>query len=216
MNKVTTVAEAVSHLKDGDTLFVGGFLQCGSPETLLAELIRVGTKHLTAVNNDFGIATTNMVKVFAAGQVDKTISSFLGMNPCAEQKQLDEPQNVTLVPQGTLAERIRAGGAGIRGFYTPVGVGTPVEVDKEHRMFDRMCLLELPLHANVAFVHASVVDKSGNCFLRGSTKNFNVVMATAADYVIVEAEQIVEVGEIDPELVTIPGVYINAIVPVEV
>jgi len=129
---------------------------------------------------------------------------------------MDNPESVELSPQGTLAERIRCGGAGIAAFYTPVGVGTIVEKGKEKRTFNGVdYLLETNIRGNIAFIKATIADKEGNCFLKGSTKNFNAIMARAADYVVVEAEQIVEVGELDHELVTIPGLFIDAIVQSE-
>lgn len=217
MNKIMTAAEAVKVVKDGDTLLVGGFLMAGSPETLIKALLETSTaKNLTVVSNDTGTADSNMIKVMKQGRVIKVHGSYIGSNPMTGQMLIDDPDSVTLYPQGTLAEKIRCGGAGIAGFYTPVGVGTIVEKGKEKRVFDgREYLLEKALRGNVAFVKATIADKFGNCFMRGSTKNFGAIMARAADYVIAEAKEIVEVGELDPELITVPGIFVDALVQSE-
>lgn len=217
MNKLTTAVEAVKNIKDGDTLLVGGFLLAGSPETLLKALLDTSAaKELTVVSNDTGVADSTMIKVMKEGRVVKVISDYIGANPVTGQMFIDDPKSVTLYPQGTLAEKLRCGGAGIAGFYTPVGVGTIVEEGKEKRSFDgREYLLETALRGNVALVKATVADKIGNCYMRASTKSFGAIMARAADYVIAEAQKIVEVGEIDPELVTVPGIFIDAIVQSE-
>jgi len=215
---VTTAQEAIARIKDGDTVLVGGFLQAGSPETLLKALLEQSTAtNLTVVSNDTGTTQSHMYKIMEQGRVSKVHASYIGANPLTGKMLIENPDSVTLYPQGTLAEKIRCGGAGIAAFYTPVGVGTLVEEGKEKRRFgDRDYLLETALRGDVALVKATVADKAGNCFLRGSTKNFGAIMARAADYVIAEAQKIVEVGELDPELVTIPGIFIDAIVPSEV
>ena len=217
MNKITTAKEAVSKLRDGDTLMVGGFLMAGSPETLIKALLETSeAKELTVVSNDMGTADSTMIKVMKQGRVVKIHASYIGANPMTGQMLIEDANSVTLYPQGTLAEKIRCGGGGIAGFYTPVGVGTIIEEGKEKRKFDdRDYLLETAIRGNVAFVKATVADKFGNCFMRGSTKNFGALMARAADFVIAEAKEIVEVGELDPELVTIPGIFIDALVQSE-
>ncbi len=211
------VEDAVKKIRDGYTLLVGGFLMAGSPETLIGALLtHSAAKNLTVVSNDTGIATSNMIKVIQAGRVVKIHSTYIGLNPASGQMMIDNPDSVTLHPQGNLAEKIRCGGGGIAGFYTPVGVGTLVEEGKEKRVFDgKEYLLELAMRGDVALIKGTVVDKSGNVFMRGSTKNFGALMARAADYVIVEAQQIVENGELDSELVTVPGIFIDAIVQSE-
>lgn len=218
MSKVTTATEAVKAVRDGDTLLVGGFLTAGSPETLLEKLLTESTaRGLTVVSNDTGTEHTNMIKIMKQGRVVKVHGSYIGANPVTGQMLIDDPDSVVLYPQGTLAEKIRAGGAGIAAFYTPVGVGTVVEKGKEKRTFDgKEYLLETALRGNVAFIKATIADKAGNCFMRGSTKNFGAIMARAADYVVAEAEKIVEDGELDPELVTVPGIFVDAVVPSEV
>ena len=217
MNKITTAAEAVKKVNDGDTLLVGGFLVAGSPETLIKALLELSdAKNLTVVSNDTGMADMNMNKVMQQGRVSKVHASYIGGNPLTGQMLIDDPDSVTLYPQGTLAEKIRCGGAGIAGFYTPVGVGTIIEDGKEKREFDgREYLLETAMRGNVAFVRASVADKAGNLFMRGSSKNFNVIMARAADYVVAEAKEIVEIGDLDAELVTVPGIFVDALVQSE-
>lgn len=217
MNKVTTVKEAVQRLKSGDTVLIGGFLQSGAPETILQGVLNYSdAKDLTIVSNDTGTSEMTTIKIMQQGRVKKVITSYIGANPVTGQMLMDNPESVELSPQGTLAERIRCGGAGIAAFYTPVGVGTIVEKGKEKRTFNGVdYLLETNIRGNIAFIKATIADKEGNCFLKGSTKNFNAIMARAADYVVVEAEQIVEVGELDHELVTIPGLFIDAIVQSE-
>ncbi|MDR0818656.1 MAG: CoA transferase subunit A [Oscillospiraceae bacterium] len=217
MEKLTHAANAVSVLKDGDVLLVGGFMMAGSPETLIKALLETSeVKNLTVVSNDTGTTDSNMIKVMKQGRVVKVHGSYIGSNPMTGQMLIDDADSVTLYPQGTLAEKLRCGGAGIAGFYTPVGVGTIIENGKEKRTFgDREFLLETALRGNVAFVKATVADKFGNCYMRGSTKNFGAIMARAADFVIAEAKKIVEIGELDPELVTIPGIFIDALVQSE-
>ena len=213
MNKLTTAREAVSRIKDGDVIMVGGFLRGGSPETLLAALLGHDACDLTIISNDSGTESTNTFKIMQQGRVKHVKASYIGANPLTGQMLLDDPDSVELCPQGTLAERIRCGATGIAGFLTPTGVGTSVEKGKRIIELDgRNYLLETALHANVSLVHATVADESGNCFMRGSTKNFNALMPGAADYVIVEAERIVPVGELSPESVTVPGILIDAIV----
>jgi acetate CoA/acetoacetate CoA-transferase alpha subunit len=218
MDKIGSAADAVLRVKDRDTLLVGGFLTAGSPETLLRALLTCGTaRDLTVVSNDTGTVDTAMIQIMKRGRVVKVHGSYIGSNPMTGQMLIDSPDSVTLYPQGTLAEKLRAGGAGIAGFYTPVGVGTIIESGKEKRVFDgREYLLETALRGDVAFVKATVADKAGNLFMRGSTKNFGAIMARAADYVVAEAQKIVEIGELDAELVTVPGIFIDTIVQSEV
>ncbi len=217
VNKLMTVEEAIKKVKDGDVLLVGGFLRGGSPETIIKALLEnSAARGLTVVSNDTGTTETNMIKVMQQGRVVKVLATYIGANPLTGQMLIDDPDSVILYPQGTLAEKIRCGGAGIAGFYTPVGVGTVVEKGKEKREFDgREYLLERGLRGDVAFIKATIADKDGNCFMRGTSKNFNAIMARAADYVIAEARQIVEVGELDPELVTVPGIFVDALVQSE-
>jgi len=218
MDKVITAVEAIKKVKDGNTLLIGGFLQCGAPETLTKTLLENSdAKGLTIIASDTGTSEMNTCKVMEKGRVVKVYASYIGANRETGRMYLEDSGSVTLVPQGTLAERIRAGGAGIRGFYTPVGVGTIVEEGKEKKVIDGVeCLLEYGITGDVALVKAAAADKSGNLFMRASAKNFNAIMARAAEYVIAEAEKIVEVGELDPEMVTVPGIFVDAVVQAEV
>ena len=213
MDKRTTAAEAVSHIQDGCRLMVGGFLQGGSPETLIAALLNTQAKNLHIISNDTGTADTHTIQLMRQGRVSRVTASYIGANPETIRMRLEDPESVELNPQGTFAERIRAGGAGIPAFLTPTGVGTIVEEGKRKLELDgREYLLETALHADVALVHAAIADTYGNCFMRGSSKNFNAIMPAAAEYCIVEVEQIVEVGELDPELVTVSGIFVDAVV----
>ncbi len=216
MNKTTTAHEAIAHIKDGDTLLVGGFLQGGSPEVLLGALLESDASNLTIISNDTGTAFTNTIKLQQQGRVKKVYASYIGANAETGAMLMNDEESVELCPQGSLAERIRAGGAGIPGFLTPVGIGTIVERNKRKlEMNGTEYILETALRGNVALVHATIADEFGNCFMKGSTKNFNAIMPPAADYCIVEAEKIVKVGELDPELITVSGIFVDAVVEVK-
>ncbi len=216
MNKLTTAKEAVAHVKDGDVLMIGGFLQGGSPETLVGALLEANARDLTIVSNDTGTADTNTIKLQQQGRVKKVYASYIGANVETGRMVIENPDSVELNPQGTLAERIRAAGAGIAAFLTPVGVKTIVERGRTPMtLHGREYLMEEALPGDVAFVHATVADELGNCYMRGTTKNFNAIMPAACKYAVAEAEKIVPAGELDPELVTVPGIYIHAIVKAE-
>ena len=217
MNKVTTAQEAIARIKDGDTVLVGGFLQAGCPETLLKALLEMSTAtNLTIVSNDTGTKQSHMMKIMEQGRVSKVHASYIGANPLTGQMLIDNPESVTLYPQGTLAEKIRCGGAGIAAFYTPVGVGTLVEEGKEKRRFgDKNTSSRRPCAEGVALVKATVADKAGNCFLRGSTKNFGAIMARGRLRHRRGAEDCRSQGA-RPELVTIPASLSDALVPSEV
>ena len=214
MNKLTTAAQAIQRVKDGDTVMIGGFLQGGSPETLVRALVEKSTASgLTIISNDTGRETTETIKLQYQGRVRHVKATWIGANPETGRMLIEDPDSVELCPQGTFAERIRCGGAGIAGFLTPTGVGTVVEKGKQKLTLNgHEYLLETALHADVALVHATVADETGNLFMRGSTKNFNALMPAAADYVIAEAERIIPAGELDPEVVTVPGILVDAIV----
>ena len=214
MNKLASAKEAVSRIKDGDVLLIGGFLQGGSPETLIEAVIETTTaKNLTVVNNDTGWERQNTFKLMEQGRVVKVHSTWIGGNPITQKMYIDNPASCVLTPQGTLAEQIRAAGFGIPAFLTPVGVGTIVAEGKQVMTIDgRDYLLEKALHGDVALVHATKVYEFGNCYMRGATKNFNAIMPAAAKYTVVEAEEVVPVGAIDPDLVTVSGIFIDAIV----
>ncbi|MGI6333308.1 MAG: CoA transferase subunit A [Saccharofermentanales bacterium] len=212
-NKVFSAQEAVARVKDGDHVMVGGFLQGGTPDVIVRELIRQGKKNLTVTSNDTGREGCAVYDLVFAGNVDRIIADYIGLNPRTGQMMIENPDSVQLFPQGTLAEKIRAGGFGLGGILTPTGVGTIVEQGKEKITIDgKEYLLELALRADVAMIRAHTADEAGNLIIRGTARNFNVVMAFAADYVIAEVDEIVPVGELDPDQITIPGTLIDAIV----
>lgn len=213
MNKVISIKEAVDKVKDGMTVMIGGFLANGTPEKLIDALIEKGVKNLTLICNDSGFPDRGVGKMVVTKQFSRMIVSHVGTNPETANQMNSGETIVDLVPQGTLAERIRCAGAGLGGFYTPTGIGTEVEQGKEKKTIDgKEYIFELPLKADVALLFGSIVDKKGNIVYNKTMKNFNPVMATAADTVIVQADKIVEVGEIDPEQVMTPGIFVNYIV----
>src|SRR5450755_4036284 len=199
MNKVVANAdEAVKDISDGATLMVGGFGLCGIPENLIRALVRKGVKNLFTISNNVGVDGLGMGLLLAAGQIRKHTGTYVGENKLLEQMILQGTIELTLVPQGTFSERIRAGGAGIPAFFTPTGVGTMVAENKETREFDgRTYLMERALTADFAFVKAWKGDKQGNLIYRKTARNFNPMMATAARVTIAEVEHLVEVGELD-------------------
>ncbi|MFA5141259.1 MAG: CoA transferase subunit A [Elusimicrobiota bacterium] len=212
MKKVQTPEEAVHHIHDGASIMVSGFMCCGQSLSLIDALIRRGTKGLTVICNDAGFPERGVGKLIVAGRVRKFIGSHMGTNHVAGQKMNSGEMEVELVPQGSLAERIRCGGAGLGGVLTPTGLGTDAETGKRKIDVDgRKYLLETPLHADFAFVKSSACDKLGNAFMAKSAKNFNLVMAMAAQHTILETEKLVEVGELDPDHVHLPGVFVDSI-----
>lgn len=213
MAKILSADEAVEFIKDGMTLMIGGFMTVGTPEMIIDAMVKKGVKDLTIIADDAGFPDKGIGKLVSNRQVKKLMASHIGLNPEAGRQMNLGELEVELIPQGTIAERIRCGGAGIGGFLTPTGVGTIVEEGKQKiNIKGKDYLLELPLKADVALLGGSVVDKQGNVFYNGSTRNFNPVMATAADLVIVGAENIVEVGEIDPNHVVTPYIFVDYIV----
>ncbi|HMM30956.1 MAG TPA: CoA transferase subunit A [Clostridia bacterium] len=214
MNKIMTATEAISRIRDNDVVMIGGFLQCATPEHLLDALIsKSEATDLTIVSNDTGWDYLNTYRLMELGRVKKVYSTWVGGNPLTGAMYAADPKSVVLVPQGTLAEAVRAAGSGIGAFLTPTGVGTIAAEGKQTVELDgKEYLLEKALHGDVALVHATKVDKFGNCYMRGSSKNFNAIMPQACKFAVVEAEEIVEIGEIDPDLVTLSGIYIDAIV----
>ena len=214
MNKVlSSVDEAVRDITDGATLMVGGFGLCGVPESLIEALARKGVKNLTTISNNAGVDDYGLGRLLYNGQIKKHIGSYVGENKAFEQMVLTGKVQLELNPQGTLAERIRAAGAGIPAFFTPTGVGTMVAEGKEVREFEgRPYLMERALHADFALIRAWKTDRWGNLVFRKTTRNFNPMMAMAARITIVEAEHIVETGEIDPDQVHVPSIYVNRIV----
>lgn len=213
MNKIVTIDEAISKIEDGMTIMVGGFLGCGSPHRLIDALVEKGVKNLTLICNDSGFPEIGVGKLVVNKQVRKLIASHIGTNRETGNQMNAGVMEVVLVPQGTLAEQVRAGGAGLGGILTPTGVGTVVEEGKEKIVIDgKPYLLELPLKADVALIAGAKVDKFGNIVYRGATRNFNNLMATAAETVIVEAGKIVEIGDLDPNDVITSGIFIDYIV----
>src|SRR5499425_2577638 len=213
MNKVVSNAdEAVRDISDGATIMVGGFGLCGIPENLIRALVKRGVKNLTTISNNVGVDGYGMGLLLAARQISRHIGSYVGENRLLEQMVLEKKIDLQLVPQGTFSERIRAGGAGIPAFYTPTGVGTIVAEGKETREFDgRMYVMERALKADFAFVKAWKGDKWGNLVYRKTARNFNPMMATAAKVTIAEVENLVEVGQLPPDMVHTPSVYVSRI-----
>jgi 3-oxoacid CoA-transferase subunit A len=213
MNKVMPTAEAaVDGIPDGASLLVGGFGLCGIPETLIAALHARGTRNLTVISNNAGVDDFGIGILLRARQVRKMIATYVGENKEFERQFLSRELDVELVPQGTFAERIRAGGAGIGGFFTPTGYGTLAAEGKETRIIDgKPFVLESPLRADFAFVKAWKGDTAGNLVYRRTARNFNPVMATAGAVTIAEVEHLVEPGEIDPDHVITPGIFIRYI-----
>ena len=213
MNKVVANAdEAIQDLADGATIMIGGFGLCGIPENLIRALVRRGTKNLTTISNNVGVDGYGMGLLLAAGQIRRHFGSYVGENRLLEQMVLEKKIDLQLVPQGTFSERIRAGGAGIPAFFTPTGVGTLVAEKKETRDFDaRTYVMERALKADFAFIKAWKGDKWGNLVYRKTARNFNPLMATAAKITIAEVEHLVEVGELDPDLVHTPSIYVKRI-----
>ena len=213
MDKILSIDEAIGHIEDGMTIMVGGFLGCGTPHKLVDKLVEKGVKDLTLICNDSGFVDIGVGKLVVNKQIKKLIASHVGTNKETGIQMNSGEMEVVLVPQGTLAEQVRAGGAGLGGILTPTGLGTVVEEGKEKISVDgKEYLLELPLRADVALILGHKVDKSGNIVYRGATRNFNSLMATAADTVIVEAENLVGVGEIDQNDVITPGLFVDYIV----
>jgi 3-oxoacid CoA-transferase subunit A len=210
--RVTNADEAITRIRDGATIMMGGFGLSGIPENLIDALRRKGAKQLTVISNNAGVDDFGIGLLLQANQISKMISSYVGENKMFEQLALRKAIEVELNPQGTLAERIRAGGAGIRAFFTPTGYGTVAADGKETREFDGRQYVLVPwLRAEFAFIKAWKGDRWGNLIYRKAAGNFNAVMATAADYVIAEVEEIVELGTLEPNCVHTPGIFVNAI-----
>ncbi len=213
MNKVVPSADAaVADIPDGAVIMSGGFGLCGNPENLIAALHRRGSKDLTIISNNCGTTELGLGILLKARQVKKMVASYVGENKEFERQLLAGELQVELTPQGTLAERIRAGGCGIGGFLTQTGVGTDIAKGKEVRTIDgREYLLELPLKADFALIRAFRADKWGNCVFRETARNFSPLMAMAARTTIVEAEHLVEVGQLDPDQVHTPSIFVHRV-----
>lgn len=215
MNKTVKDANAALArvgLRDGATVLAGGFGLCGIPENLIAAIEASGVKGLTVVSNNAGVDDFGLGRLLRTRQIRKMVSSYVGENAMFERQFLDGDLEVEFVPQGTLAERIRAGGAGLGGFYTPTGYGTTVAEGKETREIDgRMFVLEAPIKGDLAIIKAWRGDTMGNLVYRMTARNFNPMMATAAAYTIAEVEEIVAPGTLDPDHVHTSGVYVDAL-----
>jgi 3-oxoacid CoA-transferase subunit A len=210
--RVANADVAVANIQDGSIIFMGGFGVCGVPENLIDALLRKGTKDLTVVSNNAGTETFGAGLLLGARQIRKVVASYVGENKVFERMALNNEIEVELNPQGTLAERIRAAGAGIAAFFTPTGYGTMVAEGKEVREFNgRPHILVPALRGDVAFIKAWKGDRWGNLVYRKTARNFNPVMATGANYVIAEVEHLVELGELPADCVHTPGVYVDAI-----
>ncbi|WP_129728760.1 CoA transferase subunit A [Ectobacillus funiculus] len=209
---MTSFTEAVQDIQDGATLIVGGFGLSGIPEKLIHVLKERGTKDLTVVSNNCGVDDWGLGLLLANNQIKKMVSSYVGENKIFEQQFLSGELEVELVPQGTLAERIRAGGAGIPGFYTATGVGTPIAEGKEHKEFNgKTYILEEGIVGDFAFVKAWKADKLGNLIYRKTARNFNPLAAMSGKITIAEVEEIVEVGELNPDEIHTPGIYVQRV-----
>ena len=213
LNKIKTPEEVARLFHDDQVLMIGGFLASGTPDIFIDALIEKGVKNLTLIGNDTGFPDRGVGRLIVSKQIGKIIVSHVGTNKETGRQMNAGEIEYELVPQGTLAERIRSAGAGLGGFLTPTGVGTIVEEGKQKLTVNgRDYLLELPLRADIALLHAWRADKAGNLVYRLAARNFNPLMALAADLVIVSAEEIVEVGELDPDAVVTPGTLVDMIV----
>jgi 3-oxoacid CoA-transferase subunit A len=203
--------EALHDIKSGNTLMSGGFGLCGIAENLIDALTQIDIKDLTVISNNIGNSGRGLVKILVQDKIKKAYCSYVGGNPDLEVRLLNKQIEVELVPQGTFSERIRAAGLGIRAFYTPTGYGTLVALGKEEKMFDRPCILETSLHADFAIIKAEIGDKYGNLWFKETARNFSPLMAMAAKTTIVEVEKLVEVGELAPEDIHLPGIFVQRI-----
>ncbi|MBT9156703.1 MAG: Acetate CoA-transferase subunit alpha [Firmicutes bacterium] len=212
-NKITSASEALATLQDGMTVMIGGFLCVGTPEGLVDEVLQKGIRELTVIGNDTGFPDKGIGRLIVAKRVKKAVASHIGTNPETGRQMHAGETEVVLVPQGTLAEQVRAAGAGLGGVLTPTGVGTVVEEGKQKLIIDgREFLLEQPLAADFALIKAHKADEKGNLVYRRAARNFNPLMAMAAKVVVAEVEEIVPVGAIDPDEVMTPGLFITHIV----
>ena len=213
MSKLCTISDAIANLKDGMTIMIGGFLANGTPEKLVDELVKSGIKDLTLIVNDTAFPDRGCGKLIVNKQIKKTIVSHIGTNPHTGQQMDAGELEVEFSPQGTLAERVRAGGAGLGGVLSPTGIGTVIAEGKKIIEVDgKEFILEKPLRADVAFIKGSIGDKAGNLIYLGTTQNFNPLMAMAADLVVAEVDTLKEVGEIAPERVHTPYIFVDYIV----
>jgi len=213
MNKVFDSADdAMKDIRDGSTIMLGGFGLCGIPENCIAALVRLTVKNLTCISNNAGVDGFGLGQLLVTRQIKKMISSYVGENVEFERQLLNGELEVDLMPQGTLATRIQMAGMGIPAFFTPAGYGTEIQQGKEVREFDgKMYLMELALHADFALVKAWKGDSLGNLVFRKTTRNFSTSMARAGNITIAEVEHLVEPGELDPDSIHVPGIYVHRI-----
>ncbi|MEY4630063.1 MAG: hypothetical protein RIQ81_183 [Pseudomonadota bacterium] len=202
---------ALADLKSGMSIMSGGFGLCGIPENSIDAIASMPVTELTVISNNIGNSGRGLVKLLQNRQIKNAICTYVGGNPDLEKQMLSGEVNVQLVPQGTFSERIRAAGLGIRAFFTPTGAGTVIAEGKEVRMFDKPCVLEMPLHADFAIIKAQRGDTFGNLWFKESARNFSPLMAMAAKTTIVEVEELVPMGEIPPEDVHLPGIFVQRI-----
>ena len=213
MNKLSKIEDVVSLLKDGMTLMVGGFLAQGAAQKVIDAICESSVENLTVIANDAAFADRGVGKLLVTGKVKRFIASHIGTNPIVGEKMNAGDLEIEFVPQGTLAERIRCGGSGLGGVLTSVGIGTVVEEGKQKIEVDGVTyLIEKALHADMAIIGASVCDKVGNIFYKGTCQNFNPLMAMAADIVVAECEELVEVGDIPMENVHVPAILVDYII----
>ncbi|HGO5822895.1 TPA: acetate CoA-transferase subunit alpha [Mannheimia haemolytica] len=213
MSKCISIDKISSHFFNGMTIMSGGFMGCGAPELIIKEILNIGIKDITLISSDTAMIDTGVGPLIVNGRIKKLYASHIGTNPETGKRMISGEIDVELCPQGTLAERIRAGGAGLGGFLTPTGVGTVVEEGKQKLTIDGVeYLLELPLKADVAILKADIADEAGNLVFAGAARNFNPMMALAAKTVIVQATKVVKVGDIDPNMVMTPAAVVDYIV----
>lgn len=212
-DKQLTAREAIERVSDGDSVMIGGFGLRGCPDELVSELVAAGKKELTIISNDLGSPNQGLGRLMTNGQIRGLIGSYYNWNPEAIEAYNRGEITVELVPQGTLAESIRAAGMGIPAYFTPTAAGTELDRGKEKRSFDGVdCVMEKAIHADVALIRAKKADRLGNLVYSKVARNFNPLMAMAARYTIAEVDDIVEPGELDPELITTPHIFVDAIV----
>lgn len=212
-NKLISIQGFVSKIPNGSSIMVGGFMNIGTAEDIIDEMLKTDVSDLTIICNDAGLPGVGVGKLIDAGKVKKLIASHIGLNPIAGEKMTNKTMEVELIPQGTMAERIRAGGAGLGGFLTPTGIGTIVEDGKPVMEIDgKKYIVEKPLKADFAFLLGHIVDKKGNVVYTKTIRNFNPLMATACEHVVVQARKIVEIGDIDPDHIVTPHIFVDYIV----
>lgn len=213
MKKLVTIEEALKKVKDGQVVMIGGFMSCGTPETIIDALVKKGVKDLVVIANDTAMPGKGIGKLISNRQIKKIFASHIGLNRETGEQINEGNIEAELIPQGTLAERIRSAGAGLGGILTPIGIGTVVEKNKKIiETNGKKFILEMPLKADISLIKAFKADRYGNLIYKKSERNFNPIMAMASEYVIAEVEEFLNNGYIDPEVIITPGLFIDAIV----